>query len=588
MIWGLPKSTAPAAFAQRLALEGVAGMAALVQAEGRGESRHISLELASRFQRDLVLPKVDKACQAMRPGARAVKSRNFDTREAHRQGKADPKARGGNSEEELPQRRSDPNPFSNLRLPHAEPPATPAVPRPRRSKRPAIPDRLSHLFLTIGTHNWNGKASEGIASREQYYNRRHIDVLGVTEHRMKEAQCRKFKARNYQWMGTATKDGNGGVGFLVGLHLAPYVSRLKPTHENQLWIKIAASNSKDADIYMCVAYMPQEGASKLVREAAWAALSESWIRYSTKGVVLLLGDLNAKLGPPQGEPEERLFGPHIAAEERSENGKLLANMAVTAEAVVLNGHTQKGAGQTWHTWTRFNEETKTKAESMLDYVLADASLRIAGEKKEFGVDETDLDSDHYLAWAKIRCPRKAEKTGPKDVRKKFKLQLLFDDQAGDGEDGPKADYEARLREAFQGFELEEPSADAPEAGRVAAADGIVADFINRVFTALRNSVGESIIHKRFSRAWFDKDCRAAVDKRRRLYEIYKRMPCLATWEGYKAERLHVRLLIKKKKKEDWDKFLEEIRTDFSGHKMKNCWSKVNRLQPSKILPTQSR
>ncbi len=215
-------------------------------------------------------------------------------------------------------------------------------------------------------------------------------------------------------------------------------------------------------------------------------------------------------------------------------------------------------------------------------MLVDASLRIAGEKKEFGVDETDLDSDHYLAWAKIRCPRKAEKSGPKAVRKKFKLQLLFDDRAEDGEAGPKADYEARLQEAFQGFELEEPNANAPEAGRVAAADATVGDFIKRVFTALRNSVGEATVHKRFSRAWFDKECRTAIDKRRRVYEIYKRLPCAATWEAYKAERLHVRLLIKKKKKEDWDKFLEEIKTDFSGHKMKNCWSKVNRLLPGTL------
>ncbi len=65
VIWGLPKSTAPAAFAQRLALEGVAGMAALVQAEGRGESRHISLELASGLQRDRVLAKVNAACQSL-------------------------------------------------------------------------------------------------------------------------------------------------------------------------------------------------------------------------------------------------------------------------------------------------------------------------------------------------------------------------------------------------------------------------------------------------------------------------------------------------------------------------------------------
>ncbi len=187
-------------------------MAALVQAEGRGESRHISLELASGLQRDRVLAKVNAACQSIRPGARAVKSRDFDTREAQRQGKADRTVRRGNLDEELPLRRSDTNPFSSLRLPQAELPAPPAAPRPRLNKRPTSPDPLSHLFLTVGTHNWNGKASQSIASRERYYDQRHMDVLGVTEHRMNQEQCRKFKARNYRWMGMANKDGNGGVG----------------------------------------------------------------------------------------------------------------------------------------------------------------------------------------------------------------------------------------------------------------------------------------------------------------------------------------------------------------------------------------
>ena len=116
--------------------------------------------------------------------------------------------------------------------------------------------------------------------------------------------------------------------------------------------------------------------------------------------------------------------------------------------MVLNGHTQKSSGQAWHTWTRFNEETKTKSESMLDYVLVSPALRIADEKNEVGVDETNLGSDHYLTWAKMRCPRKAENPGPKVIRKKFKLHLLFEDQE---EDGPKADYEARLQEALKGL-----------------------------------------------------------------------------------------------------------------------------------------
>jgi hypothetical protein len=396
---------------------------------------------------------------------------------------------------------------------------------------------------------------------------------------MKEKQCSKFSARNFKWLGVANPDGNGGVGFLVSMHLAPYVSVLKPTHQGQLWIKIAASSGKDADIFACVAYMPQETATKAEREKAWAALTESWIIYSTKGAILLLGDLNARIGAPQGEVEQHLLGPFSAAKERSENGKLLAALALAAKAVVLNGHSQKGSGQPWVTWSRFNEATETKAESMLDYVLVSPSLRIPGEKKEFGVDETDLDSDHHLTWAKIKCPRKATRPRSKVVRKKFKLRFIMGDPKGP--EAKNAEYEARLQEAFEGFELLDP-ARIPTTDMVATVDATVADFIERVFTALRNSVGEAVVHKRFSRAWFDQECRTAIDERRKIYALYKENPSLATWAAYKKERLRVRLLIKAKKKEDWEKFLGEIRSEFGGNKMKSCWSKVNRLLPSSL------
>ena len=203
------------------------------------------------------------------------------------------------------------------------------------------------------------------------------------------------------------------------------------------------SSGKDADIFACVAYMPQETATKAEREKAWAALTESWINYSTKGAILLLGDFNARIGAPQGEAEHHLLGPFSAAKERSENGKLLAALALAAKAVVLNGHSQKGSGQPWVTWSRFNEVTETKAESMLDYVLVSPSLRIPGEKKEFGVDETDLDSDHHLTWAKIKCLRKATRPRSKVVHKKFKLRFIMGNPKGP--EAKNAEYEARLK-----------------------------------------------------------------------------------------------------------------------------------------------
>ena len=373
-------------------------------------------------------------------------------------------------------------------------------------------------------------------------------------------------------------DGNGGVGFLVALHLAPYVSVLKSSFKNQLWIRVAASRSSDSDLFIGSAYMPQEGAPLEVAEEAWAALTESWLYYSTKGAVMALGDFNAKCGKPTNDTERPLLGPYLPACDRSRNGALLAKLVAQVEAVILNGHSRLRSGKPWHTFSRFNSATGAESNSMLDYILVSPHLRISGKCAEFGVDCTDLDSDHYLTWGRVRCPRRREHKTSKP-RKVFKLRLLHPSPRGDDDPANyQADYEAKLREAFLTFQLPDVPHDSDEEVRVALADAVSKDWIERVFSALKSSVGEATINKRFSRSWFDKECRTAISERRHLYRLYKANPCVATWNAYKTERLRVRKLIVRKKREDWLKFIEEVKDDF-GSNLKGCWSKVRRLLP---------
>ena len=483
---------------------------------------------------------------------------------------------------------------------------------PRKNKR----KKFEEFLFRVGTHNWNGNANIGIASRETYYNRKNFDIIAVTETRMNPRINGKFRSGKYKWFGCANEDGHGGVGFLVGLHLAPYVTVLKHSFKNQLWIRIAASRGTDADMFLCAAYMPQESALLADADAAWAALAEAWTKYSTKGVVAVLGDLNAKPAVPENEIEARLFGSNYPDGHRSRNGRLLARMVAQVGAVVLNGHSTRRDGQPWTTFSRFNESAQREIRSMLDFILVAPELRIQNCKSEFGVDDVDLDSDHYLTWARLRCPRKRDGRRRKPAHKRFKLHLLKpthrphhkappsaqSSQASpassqspplspasapptsqqNSKDDPSEQhrdhYEAKLIDAFEGFELPVPDHLTSEEDRVSAADEAVGDFIQRTFTALRSSVGEQTVNPRFSRSWFDQECRSAIDQRRRIYRLYKAAPTTESWQRYKCERLRVRRLIRRKKQEDWEKFLKSLADDF-GTNMKGCWSKVNRLLP---------
>lgn len=140
-------------------------------------------------------------------------------------------------------------------------------------------------------------------------------------------------------------------------------------------------------------------------------------------------------------------------------------------------------------------------------------------------------------------------------------------------------YETKLLEALEGFALPPMNGTLPPADRVVLADEYVGKFITRVFAALKGSVGDQTVSKKFRRSWFDTEVRKAIDVRRQLYETYKAQPSAPAWEAYRSARKFSRDLVKKKKREDWEKFLEGIKEDY-GKNIKRCWANVKRLLPS--------
>ena len=339
------------------------------------------------------------------------------------------------------------------------PQALPLARRPSSTNQQSTTKRrLARQFsdpplLKLAWHNWNGGADFHIADRESFFESQSFDIIAVSEHRLKPTQVKKLVAKNYRWFGIANEDGNGGVGFLVALHLAPYITVLKPTHKDQLWIRLAASRSSDADIFLCSVYMPQEDSKVTYAQAAFDALSESIEIYSNKGECAVMGDVNAKLSAPQTQEEERLIGRYDMNPERTRNGSLLAEVITRHDLFVLNGHSTKNDGERWHTWSRFDSKAGVEKRSTLDLLLISHGLRLDCPG-EFGVHEVCLESDHLLAWGKIRCPRMAPRK-PNVKYRRFKLKLLVDKSVDDGQEALRhmAAYEGELVKAFESFSL---------------------------------------------------------------------------------------------------------------------------------------
>ena len=165
-----------------------------------------------------------------------------------------------------------------------------------------------------------------------------------------------------------------------------------------LWLRVRAGAGAAGDLFLCGAYMPPEGGegwAGSAPEAAFEALRAQVLQYQQQGLVLLLGDFNAKTGrEPDVRPDAdgllELVGlagatpaamgiplardsPDQAPPDRF--GKLLIDtLCLPCACVILNGRTPASPTCSNNGWTREHERAGRLEQSCIDYAVADARL----------------------------------------------------------------------------------------------------------------------------------------------------------------------------------------------------------------------
>jgi hypothetical protein len=531
---------------------------------GAGKHFFIFVVFKQVLERDVYLPKLNSLCRGLRKGCKAVASRGHDDRTEHRRARAAaecpvsrpivrPVVTPSPVPEEIEEVEGEP---VEVKLPSS------------CQEPPVVPNRIR-----VGTHNWCGSAFAEIAERDRHYAKAGLDVVGVTEHKLNPKNIKFLTSRGYAWLAEANKleEGGvskGGVGFLVSLHLQAYVTLLKPTFKDQLWIRInPTSRSADRPIFVCVAYMPQENDPSSA--AAWAALGEAAAHYASLGEIVILGDLNGKVGTRLVE-ERGLLGSHLPKVKRSGNGYRLMEVARSCKLRILNSFSSPPGESYWHTRT----EPGTGKKSQLDYILVSP---FGGDVPSFKVDYTDLASDHHLVSADLLCARKRSRRKKQRKHKRFNLSLLTKvvDES-EGAPSPRAAYGMAVAAELVGFDpvalaAKGSGSETDRAGRV------VADLIQRVKRAAESSLGSKTVHKRYQRPWFDKEVKAAITKRRALYQRWGSEPSM--YPDY-VEAMHaVRALVKRKKAEYKGSLVSKLCESY-GADMRAYW-KLSQLYTPK-------
>jgi len=107
---------------------------------------------------------------------------------------------------------------------------------------------------------------------------------------------------------------------------------------------------------------------------------------------------------------------------------------------------------------------------------------------------------------------------------------------------------------------------------------VTLDFVGRMERALESSVGSSVICRKSTRRWYDKEVKQSVKERREAYMALRSNSSDASWEKYKLARKNSHKIINDKKAEEWKKFLESI-DEAQNSDLKRFWNLVHRFMP---------
>lgn len=592
VIWGVPLSVSLQALARYVFYPSgnvkpdTATLRQLKVITGKEKSTVGVLTFTSLLDRDRHYDTVKQICA--KKGWKALKSRTYQTRSQQRtSGKLCKVSQSVVHSVEVKQREDgyygplgvmDDSVACGL-VPDEQDTQSLAAPHPSKDEQLA-----AWSWLLLGSLNIQGGIKNKIAELEKYLAKRRYDLVALQEVRNVD----KLKVKGYKYYARICENGEGGVGFLVALHLVPLVKRLRSQHNNQLWLKLRGTGGRK-DLYICSAYMPQESSPVDERKKVWTALKESALSFRSQGEVVLAGDMNARLGLPTTAKERRLLGP-FAIGRTSANGRLLLDLLLTLDLINLAGFFKPPSPAGWVTRT---DPTRVDVQSRIDYLLVPAESQ-RGQAASFKVDYTSLDTDHHLLHAYIPCPRKLRKPKKRRSVTRFMVEKLrerpLSKPEGEREATPAEEYQKEISNMFgdawdpvkiaegtsTDLNQEGVGAEAKIDSDKRACAAVLKDFLGKLDQALEKSVGSKTVHKKFSRPWFDADVRQAIQARREAFWKFKNHRTRQNWEEYKRLRLKARRLVSQKKREQWERLLQSIGED-SSKNPKRMWSNMKRI-----------
>ena len=223
------------------------------------------------------------------------------------------------------------------------------------------------------------------------FRERKMDVLVLSETKVKGTGEREWEGERVIVSGVAERmRAREGVAVMVRGRLWGSVTEYKCVSSRIVWIRMKVAGEK---VVVVGVYGPGMERNENEREVFWESLNECLSGFGENERVIVMGDMNAKVGDREREGVTGKYGvPGV-----NENGDRLVEVCAERRMIVGNTWFQKKLCQKY---TREGEGGQER--SLIDYVLVDERNRRLLEDVNVFRGAAGGMSDHYLVEAKVR------------------------------------------------------------------------------------------------------------------------------------------------------------------------------------------
>ena len=384
--------------------------------------------------------------------------------------------------------------------------------------------------------------------------KRGLSVLALSETKMRGKGDVEFGRVCGRRSGVEDGRAREGVVLLLSEEFKKCVMEWGEVSVRLMWVKLRLGRQRWVFVS---AYGPGSEHEERVREEFWNELNGCLESFGANVNVVVLGDLNARVGDEQVEGVVGKYG----IPGRNESGEHLSVLCVERELVV---------GNTWfrkkgiHKYTYVREAHGVVIDrAVMDYVLVSRSVRASLLDVNVLRGEAGGMSDHYLVEAKmrfdVRVSRGRMRGGAREVVKVSELNKREKER----------EYQERLQMEWNRV----------KDGERVGVEEEWAMFNGSVMKCAREVCGMRRVGggRRKGSEWWNDEVSEAVAAKRGAYEEWLQRESEERYERYKDKRREVKRVVKKAKREADVRWGRQMEGNFEENR-KMFWKEVKRLK----------